>query len=67
MRATLSALLHLPRGVLPPGPLLLLAACACLLLPGCASTEDSENLSERPWNAPRSWESGLPAGMMEGR
>jgi hypothetical protein len=49
------------------GPLLLLATCACLLLPGCASTDDSENLSERPWNAPRSWETGLPAGMMEGR
>lgn len=34
---------------------------------GCASTTDSDNLSERPWNAPKSWENGLPAGMMEGR
>lgn len=34
---------------------------------GCASTADSDNLSERPWNAPKSWENGLPAGMMEGR
>lgn len=46
---------------------LLLAVTACLLLPGCASTDDAENLSERPWNAPRNWEGGLPAGMMEGR
>lgn len=35
-------------------------------LTGCASTE-SDNLSERPWNAPRSWENGLPASMFEGR
>lgn len=34
---------------------------------GCASTQDAENLSERPWNAPRSWEHGLPSGMFEGR
>lgn len=32
---------------------------------GCATNE--ENLSERPWNTPKSWESGLPAGMMEER
>jgi hypothetical protein len=35
-------------------------------LSGCATTE-SENESVRPWNAPKSWENGLPAGMMEGR
>jgi len=33
---------------------------------GCKTTE-SENLSERPWNAPRGWENGLPTGMNEGR
>lgn len=33
---------------------------------GCASTNE-ENLSERPWNSPKSWETGLPAGMMEER
>ncbi len=38
---------------------LLLAAMAA----GCASTEP-ENTSERPWNAPKSWENGLPGGMM---
>jgi hypothetical protein len=44
--------------------LLLLAGLA--VLTGCASTE-SENASVRPWNAPQGWESGLPAGMTEGR
>jgi hypothetical protein len=43
-------------------PLLLLG----VLLSGCATTE-SDNESVRPWNAPKSWENGLPAGMMEGR
>ena len=31
---------------------------------GCASTEP-ENLSERPWNAPAGYESGLPVQMMQ--
>jgi len=30
---------------------------------GCASS-DTENVSERPWNTPKSWENGLPGGMM---
>jgi len=47
------------------GMLLLLVLGA--LLSGCASTDDVENRSERPWNAPRSWEHGLPSGMFEGR
>lgn len=34
------------------------------LAAGCAS--DPENISERPWNAPKNWEHGLPTGMMEG-
>ncbi len=46
--------------------LLLLGLIALLGAAGCAST-DPENLSERPWNAPKMWENGLPAGMMEGR
>ena len=41
---------------------LLLLVVAALGLNGCASTE-SENLSERPWNAPQGWETGLPSGM----
>jgi hypothetical protein len=36
------------------------------LASGCASTNE-ENLSERPWNTPKSWETGLPTGMMEER
>lgn len=43
------------------------AVMAAALLAGCATTDDTENLSERPWNAPKSWEHGLPAGMFEGR
>ncbi|MCC6234715.1 MAG: hypothetical protein IT580_18885 [Verrucomicrobiales bacterium] len=35
------------------------------LLQGCATNE--ENLSERPWNTPRSWETGLPSSMTEER
>jgi hypothetical protein len=33
---------------------------------GCA-TSDPENVSERPWNSPKSWEHGLPGGMMNQR
>ena len=36
------------------------------MLTGCAST-DSENLSERPWNSPKTWETGLPSNINEGR
>jgi len=50
----------------PRSALLLLFVLAGLALSGCASTE-SENLSERPWNSPKSWETGLPSGLMEGR
>jgi len=32
---------------------------------GCKTTDD--DMVERPWNAPKSWETGLPAGMLEGR
>jgi len=45
---------------------LLLLVLAALGLAGCASP-DSENLSERPWNTPKSWESGLPSALTEGR
>jgi hypothetical protein len=39
---------------------------AGFLFGGCASTDPS-NESVRPWNAPKDWENGMPAGMMEGR
>jgi hypothetical protein len=50
-------------------PQLLLLALTALILfisSGCATTED-EALTERPWNAPKSWETGVPQGMMQGR
>ena len=37
----------------------LLLASAVFALAGCASPE-GENLSERPWNTPQSWEGGMP-------
>ena len=48
----------------------LLAVCSlatvCAGFTGCAST-DPDNYSGRPWNSPKTWEGGLPAGIMEGR
>ncbi len=44
----------------------LLIVLGALGLGGCA-TADNENLSERPWNTPKTWESGLPSGINEGR
>jgi hypothetical protein len=46
--------------------LLALAALTFIFSTGCATTED-DNLTERPWNSPKSWETGLPQGMMQGR
>jgi hypothetical protein len=40
------------------------AGVVLMLLSGCR-TEDE--LIGRPWNTPKSWESGLPAAMTEGR
>jgi hypothetical protein len=45
---------------------LALLGAVILGLSGCASTE-SENMSSRPWNSPKSWENGLPSNMTEGR
>ena len=52
----------------PRGVFLLLMVLAALAGAGggCASTE-SENVSERPWSAPQSWETGLPSGMFNQR
>lgn len=44
---------------------LLLGLLLARLVTGCASND--ERLSERPWNSPKSWETGLPTGMMEER
>jgi hypothetical protein len=45
---------------------LLLLVFAGLVVSGCATTEP-DNMSARPWAAPKNWETGLPAGMTEGR
>jgi len=45
--------------------LLLALGFLSFILGGCAT--ETENLSERPWNAPKTWENGLPSGMTEGR
>jgi hypothetical protein len=37
------------------------------MVAGCSTPEMAENDSERPWNAPRNWEHGLPGFMNEGR
>ncbi len=35
---------------------------------GCATTDaDMNNHAERPWNSPKGWENGIPAGLTEGR
>lgn len=47
--------------------LLLAAVLNTLLLIGCKGPE-VENDSARPWNSPKSWETGgLPSGINEGR
>ena len=49
--------------------LLALLACAVsavMSLSGCASAEP-DNYSERPWDSPKSWETGLPSALTEGR
>jgi hypothetical protein len=43
---------------------LLAGAAFALLTAGC-KTEDE--LIGRPWNTPKSWETGLPSSMTEGR
>lgn len=45
--------------------MLLLVGAGCLLS-GCATTEP-DNASSRPWNTPKSWETGLPSSAFEGR
>ena len=39
--------------------LFLLLVLAALAGSGCASTAESANNSERPWNSPQNWESGM--------
>ena len=37
-----------------------------LLATGCQTTE-SENASDRPWNAQQGWQHGLPSSINQGR
>ncbi len=46
--------------------LMLFAGAVIALGTGCATDEPS-NRSARPWNAPKTWETGLPVGLTEGR
>lgn len=46
---------------------LLLLALVVFTMVGCAIDDDRRNASLRPWNTPKSWENGLPAGLTEGR
>ena len=45
---------------------LLLLLLVVLGLSGCGTTEP-DNMSARPWNSPKGWETGFPAGIYEGR
>jgi outer membrane biogenesis lipoprotein LolB len=48
--------------------LALMLASALMSLAGCSSDTSNEpaNMSERPWNAPTSWDNGLPSSLTEG-
>jgi hypothetical protein len=46
----------------PRHVLLLVLVLAGFALGGCATAE-SDNMSERPWNSPQGWETGMPSGM----
>ena len=46
--------------------LLILLGALLTGLSGCA-TDDPENASVRPWNAPQGWENGLPIDMQQQR
>jgi hypothetical protein len=45
---------------------LLLLLMAAGFASGCATT-DRDTMAERPWDAPKNWEYGLPPSLMEGR
>jgi len=48
---------------------LLLSISGSFMLAGCATTNEADqmNYSERPWNTPRDWETGLPSNLNQGR
>ena len=47
--------------------LLLVALGLTVMLSGCKTPDNLDNETSRPWNAPRSWETGLPGFQNERR
>ncbi|MFT6620970.1 MAG: hypothetical protein ACJASX_003887 [Limisphaerales bacterium] len=49
--------------------ILLLTMLTAFILPvtGCTTTGDPKNTAHRPWNAPKSWESGAPGMLVPDR
>lgn len=46
----------------------LLLLFVALWLSGCGTIDgDADNASSRPWNTPKTWETGLPSTINEGR
>ena len=45
----------------------LLLGLAGLSFSGCSTTGELENRSDRPWNQPTRWETGLPSTMYDRR
>jgi len=43
----------------------LLIVAGSLSLMGCKTNDDMD--TARPWNGPKTWETGLPAALTEGR
>ena len=46
--------------------LILALAGVGAVLTGC-ETPDDQNVSARPWNSPKGWESGFPSALTEGK
>ena len=46
---------------------LLALACSLIAFAGCASNDQVDNVSERPWNDTQGWQGGLPSGINDGR
>jgi hypothetical protein len=47
--------------------LCLLLAAIALAITGCATPDEIENTSARPWAAPSGYDSSLPSSLFEGR
>ena len=45
----------------------LMLGLAALAVSGCSTTGELENRSDRPWNQPTRWETGLPSSIYDHR